>query len=61
MRTDLRDSGPGARTGEVSRRGRGWGLSVGAWLQRGGPMRTHVPHAGVTRRAGLILKGAGWG
>lgn len=49
----------GVRTREFERQGRGWGLCVGAGFQGGGPMRTHAPHAGVTRRQGLKLKGTG--
>lgn len=59
MRTDTNDSRHGVRTREFERQGRGWGLCVGAGFQGGGPMRTHAPHAGVTRRQGLKLKGTG--
>lgn len=53
------DTGRGARTRKVSSRTWGWvggaGFGLGAGLQGGGPMRTHVPHAGVTTLQ-LILK-----
>lgn len=45
-----------------SRGGDGSGGGVSAWgrgSRRGAPMRTHVPHAGVTTRPQLKLKRAG--